>query len=60
MPQETFPLPADDSWTLAPSSYGSHETEDFLRGRLLKLYYFPTSPHCLKVRAVGYALDVHL
>jgi hypothetical protein len=31
-----------------------------LRRRLTKLYYFPSSPHCLKVRAVAYGLDVHL
>lgn len=26
----------------------------------MKLYHFPSSPHCLKVRAVAYELDVHL
>jgi hypothetical protein len=26
----------------------------------LRLYYFPSSPHCLKVRAAAYELDVHL
>lgn len=32
----------------------------FCTGALLKLYYFPSSSHCLKVRAVAYELDVHL
>ena len=30
------------------------------REGLLKLYHFPSSPHCLKVRAVAYELGVQL